>query len=95
MLVWQELPLTSSSTDNLPPDLAGFQAVLDAGLPPLLRHLRPHPCVVLLDAGNELTDAQRCPADPSKSHRRLHASARSPCRADPAVLAHVAVRPIL
>ncbi len=61
MLVWQELPLTSSSTDNIPPDLEHFRAVLDAGLPPLLRRLRPHPSVVLLDAGNELTDAQRRP----------------------------------
>lgn len=56
MLVWQELPLTSSSSDSLPPELERFGAVLDAGLPALLRRLRPHPSVVLLDAGNELTD---------------------------------------
>ena len=61
LLVWQELPLTSSSSDSLPPSLSEFKAVLDEGLPPFLRHLRSHPCVVVLDAGNELTDETRRP----------------------------------
>lgn len=61
LLVWQELPLTSSSTDSVPPELEGFRDVLDAGLPPLLRRLRSHPSVVLLGAGNELTDEARRP----------------------------------
>ena len=68
LLVWQEMPLTSSGTDNVPPRSPVFLDNLERDLPPLVRTLRHHPSVVLLSAGNELTDAQRRPvtdADPT------------------------------
>lgn len=63
LLVWQEMPLTSSGTDNVPPTSPEFLAHLDRDLPALVRRLRNHPSVVLLGAGNELTDERRRPAD--------------------------------
>ncbi|GHF53537.1 beta-mannosidase [Deinococcus metalli] len=75
VLVWQELPLTSSGTDNVPPALETFGSVLDAGLPPLLRRLHGHPSVALLGAGNELTGADRRPVHsehPTIAHMLTH-----------------------
>lgn len=68
LLVWQEMPLTSSGTDNVPPHSPAFLANLERDLPALVRALRHHPSVVLLSAGNELTDEGRRPvtdADPT------------------------------
>ncbi|MFB9991124.1 glycoside hydrolase family 2 protein [Deinococcus oregonensis] len=61
LLIWQEMPLTSSGTDNVPPHNPAFLAHLERDLPALVRHLRCHPCVVLLGGGNELTDERRVP----------------------------------
>ncbi|MDB5046520.1 MAG: beta-galactosidase/beta-glucuronidase, partial [Deinococcus sp.] len=61
LLIWQEMPLTSSGTDNIPPHSPAFLAHLERDLPALVRHLRCHPCVVLLGGGNELTDERRVP----------------------------------
>ncbi|THF85463.1 hypothetical protein E7T09_15990 [Deinococcus sp. KSM4-11] len=75
LLVWQELPLSSSTADSVPPALDTVRAALDAGLPPLLRRLRAHPCVALVDAGNELTDGQRRPVsleNPTVAHMLAH-----------------------
>ena len=63
VLVWQEMPLTSSGTDNVPPGGAAFTAELETHVPFLLRHVRNHPSVVLLGGGNELTDETRRPVD--------------------------------
>ncbi|GGO26062.1 glycoside hydrolase family 2 protein [Deinococcus humi] len=83
LLVWQEMPLTSSGTDNVPPRSPAFLENLERDLPPLVRALRHHPSVVLLSAGNELTDAQRRPvtdADPTVARMaaliRLHDGTR-------------------
>ncbi len=59
LLIWQELPLTSSGTDNVPPQHPAFLAHLERDLPALVRHLRCHPSVALLGGGNELTDERR------------------------------------
>ena len=61
LLIWQELPLTSSGTDNVPPHSPMFLAHLERDLPALVRHIRPHPSVVLWGGGNELTDERRVP----------------------------------
>lgn len=61
LLVWQEMPLSSSGTDNLPPQNEAFLNALDRDLPGLIRHLRAHPSVALLGGGNELTDEARVP----------------------------------
>lgn len=65
VMVWQEMPLSSSGTDNVPPPLKMFESQVRRDIPPLVRHLRAHPSVVLLGAGNELTDEHRRPADES------------------------------
>ncbi|PYE54600.1 beta-mannosidase [Deinococcus yavapaiensis] len=65
VMVWQEMPLSSSGTDNVPPPLKMFEAQVRRDVPPLVRHVRSHPCVVLFGAGNELTDEHRRPADES------------------------------
>ncbi|WP_350245341.1 glycoside hydrolase family 2 protein [Deinococcus sonorensis] len=62
LMVWQEMPLSSSGSDNVPPDSPEFLAALERDLPALVRGARHHPCVVLLGGGNELTDEQRQPA---------------------------------
>ncbi|AFZ65645.1 beta-mannosidase [Deinococcus peraridilitoris] len=62
LLIWQDMPLTSSGTDNVPPRNPAFLAALERDLPPLIRTLRNHPCVALYTAGNELTDQNRSPA---------------------------------
>ncbi|AWN21960.1 hypothetical protein DKM44_00845 [Deinococcus irradiatisoli] len=63
VMVWQELPLTSSGVDQVPPESAEFLAALERGAPPLIEHLRHHPSVVIYGGGNELTDDQRRPLD--------------------------------
>ncbi|MFD1733187.1 hypothetical protein ACFSC4_21775 [Deinococcus malanensis] len=65
LLVWQEMPLTSSGTDNVPPRGEAFLANLERDLPALVRAVRHHPSVVLLCAGNELTDEHHVPVNGS------------------------------
>ncbi|GEM47246.1 hypothetical protein DC3_28810 [Deinococcus cellulosilyticus NBRC 106333 = KACC 11606] len=70
LMVWQEMPLSSSGTDNVPPTSEVFLQNLDRDLPHLVSKLRNHPSVVLYDAGNELTDEHRNPA--GLDHPTIH-----------------------
>ena len=55
MLVWQELPLSSSGLDNEPPSDPEFIAELTAIAESYALQLAHHPCLVMWSGGNELT----------------------------------------
>ena len=85
-LVWQELPLSSSGLDNLPPDddafVAGFAEVAAA----YAEALAPHPSLVLWGGGNELASAGADTADPmpaTLAQPALAAAGRVLARDDP------------
>ena len=55
MLVWQELPLSSSGLDNEPPSDPEFIAEFTAIAASYALQLAHHPCLVMWSGGNELT----------------------------------------
>jgi beta-mannosidase len=68
LLVWQELPLSSSGIDNTPPADPDFVAAFAEVASAYAEQLGHHPCLVLWGGGNELTrvvDGREVPADDS------------------------------
>lgn len=58
LLVWQELPLSSSGLDNRPPDDDGFVAGLAAIAAHYAARLHTHPSLLVWSGGNELSQAE-------------------------------------
>lgn len=56
LLVWQELPLSSSGLDNTPPDDAPFAQEFAEIADSYAHRLAHHPCLVQWGGGNELTE---------------------------------------
>ena len=56
LLVWQEMPQSSSGLSNDPPAGAEFLATLKATAISALKRRRNHPCLAIWCAGNELAD---------------------------------------
>jgi len=54
ILVWQEMPQSSSGLDNEPPTDPAFLEALKAVARSALRRLRNHPCLAIWCGGNEL-----------------------------------------
>ncbi|PZF80040.1 hypothetical protein C1I92_28050 [Jiangella anatolica] len=86
MLVWQELPLSSSGLDNAPPADAEFAAELAEIAVSYSARRSHHPSLVLWGGGNELT-AVTAPAVPGtplgEDHPALAAAGAAFRRADP------------
>jgi beta-mannosidase len=76
LLVWQELPLSSSGLDNAPPDDPDFAAGLAAVARSYALRLGHHPCIVLWSGGNELT-AVTAPAVPGAPLTDRHPALRA------------------
>jgi beta-mannosidase len=83
-LLWQELPLSSSGLDNLPPDDAEFAAEYAEIARSYARDLAHHPALVLWGGGNELASADAATLDPVPATRE-----QSPFAAGLAVIAEV------
>ncbi|PZF86266.1 glycosyl hydrolase 2 galactose-binding domain-containing protein [Jiangella anatolica] len=56
LLVWQELPLSSSALDNTPPSDERFAAEVAEIAASYVRRRAHHPSLIMWDTGNELTD---------------------------------------
>ena len=86
LLVWQELPLSSSGLDNAPPADDAFTAEFDAIARSYGERLRSHPSLILWGGGNELTEVH-APAVPGTpldgSHPALAAAAAALAQVDP------------
>ena len=63
LLVWQELPLSSSGIDNVPPDDPAFIAEMGAIAASYVARRGHHACLLAWSGGNELTDAKGVPVD--------------------------------
>lgn len=86
LLVWQELPLSSSGLDNEPPSDAEFIAGLVEIAAVYARDLAHHPCLLLWSGGNELTTvtAPAVPGSPlDRTHPTLAAAEATLAAADP------------
>ena len=64
LLVWQELPLSSSGLNNTPPDDPDFVTELARIADQWVRRLCSHPSVVIWSGGNELTAGDEPPGTP-------------------------------
>jgi len=86
LLVWQELPLSSSGLDNEPPSDAAFAAEFAAIAESYSERLAHHPCLVMWGGGNELTRVTQ-PAVPGTpltiEHPALAAAGAALATADP------------
>lgn len=71
LLVWQELPLSSSGLDNEPPRDDAFIAQLTRVAREYARDLAHHPSLLLWSGGNELTRVS-APAVPGTPLERTH-----------------------
>jgi beta-mannosidase len=56
LLVWQELPMSSSGLDNTPPRDAAFAAEVATIAASYVQRRAHHPSLILWDTGNELTE---------------------------------------
>lgn len=86
LLVWQELPLSSSGLDNEPPSDDAYAAEFAAIARSYALRLGHHPSLVLWGGGNELTrvPAPAVPGPPlSLEHPALAAAGRALAAADP------------
>ncbi len=86
LLVWQELPLSSSGLDNEPPSDAAFAAELAAIAASYAERLGHHACLAMWGGGNELTRVTEpaVPGDPlTIGHPALAAAGAALAAADP------------
>lgn len=86
ILVWQELPLSSSGLDNEPPKDRGYSQELTEVATAYADRLRHHPCLAMWGGGNELTivDTPGAPGTPlSADHPPLAAARDALNSADP------------
>lgn len=83
LLVWQELPLSSSGLDNRPPDDAEFVAEFSSIARHYAEQLHFRPCLLLWSGGNELSDrinGEPAPGTPLTFDHRALAAARDAIR---------------
>ena len=86
LLVWQELPLSSSGLNNTPPDDPRFVAELARVAGQWVRRLCSHPSVVIWSGGNELAAGDEPPGTPLDFDHPALAAALAAIRAvDPEV----------
>lgn len=86
LLVWQELPLSSSGLDNTPPDDAAFAAQLAGIATSYARRIADHPCLVQWGGGNELTEqpqADEIPPPLRDDHPAIVAARQAVSAIDP------------
>lgn len=86
ILVWQELPLSSSGLDNEPPADLAFSEQLARIATEYALKLAHHPCLIMWGGGNELTrvNAPAVPGAPlTVDHPALAAAAAAFLAADP------------
>ncbi|OJU39007.1 MAG: hypothetical protein BGN97_12625 [Microbacterium sp. 69-10] len=82
--VWQELPLSSSGLDNLPPEDDAFAAEFASIAQSYARQLAHHPSIVLWGGGNELIDERGgSPVPLTADHPTLAAARTALADADP------------
>lgn len=86
LLVWQELPLSSSGLNNAPPADPEFVAGLAVIADQWVRRLCSHPSVILWSGGNELAGGETLPGTPLTFDHPALAAALTAIRAvDPEV----------
>lgn len=84
LLVWQELPLSSSGLDNRPPDDEEFAAGLAAIATQYARSLHHHPCLLVWGGGNELYEPDAGSGTPlTFAHPALRAAREAILAIDP------------
>lgn len=76
LMVWQDLPLSSSGLDNKPPDDDEFVQSLSAIATEWAERLAHHPCVVVWSGGNELAEGHPMPGVPLTFNHPALASIR-------------------
>ena len=86
ILVWQELPLSSSGLNNTPPSDPAFASELAMIAGHWVRRLCSHPSIVIWSGGNELAQGEEPPGTPlTFDHPALAAALASIRDVDPEV----------